>query len=584
MAVKRTQNWLGQQRVDKPHLALIEAGVRGDFDVLAGSMLAGQRPLVLAGFTIISTGATAATDLQLKVAGGMLVNFNASESGSIFQVPAGQANETLNTTNAKVAGGFSPNQTNFIGIDLQRSADPTTVAQIVVLDADTLQEDAVDVPLARTLDYQIVVSTTPFELTPALVPIAKVVTGPANNIVSVTDTRYGLFRLGTGGTTPDLLHAFPWAQGRKETTAPDAFSGGDKALGNFKDWLDAVMTRCWETGGGEFWYSPTGDRNVKMVRQGTQFSNGEYFEWNGTNIHWRGLTFLFDNSTAVKNEIADQLSDVTGLTDLVDGECIFVDVDRSTNRTVAGPNAIVAQKTVLTSLGQGTPPGSRYVMAWRMGSLIYTRDQPFPINSALKVATVSSVGAVELTATDPAAINTPRVATVDVTFKSALAAGLTRGNSSGPGVDFFGGSGDLNIGSGDHDQNILLTTSRTQDSTKVFGSEVWVTSANATLEVTNAASMVTHIENLTFKSKGFNSTAGRFETGVTIEANGAIGFRDNFSVPTAPAPTLTDPIIAKLFFRTNGQTPGLVPPICRDQLCVMFRDGSVDPVSEGPAY
>lgn len=584
MAVIRQKNWLGQSRVDAAHLREIESGVAGDMDVLAGSIMAGRQPLIVTGFTLISTNITQAEELQVKVALASLIHFHASESGSIFQVPSDRPNEVLENTNPRVSGGFTPSQVNYVGVDLRRQADTTTVDQVMFLDANTLTEAPKETPLARTLDYRIIISTTDFSLTPGIAPIAKVTTGPANDIVLIEDARNLMFRLGSGGTDPDSGHYYNWPAGRKEGSSGDVFVGGDKAIASQKDWQDAVMTRIWETGGGSFWYSPTADRNVKMIRIGAAFTNGEYFEWDGTNLHWKGLVFIFENSTAVFNEVANQTTDSSGLTNLADGECIYVDLDRSVNRTISGTNPLVAVKTTLALLGQGVPPGSRWVLAWRYGANIYTRDQSYAVNSSQLVATVSSVGAVKLSASDPSAPTAPRVATVDIPTEVALAGGLSRGDSGGPGADFFGGTGDISIGGYDHDFNINIVTTRTQDIVSVQGVQRWTTSSNASLEVFNGDDMVANNENLLAKFKGFDSGAGQFQTAMWVEAAGAMGFRNVVATPATPVPTATNPIRSKLFFKDNGQAAAQFPPVRRDQLCVMFWDGNVVIISESNAY
>ena len=96
MAVERELNVLGQQRLDAPHLRLVEAGVRGDFDVLGLSATAGS-PYVVRGYSLITAGAIGipAEDLKLDVAGGIAIHYMASASGSVFRTPSDHAPETL---------------------------------------------------------------------------------------------------------------------------------------------------------------------------------------------------------------------------------------------------------------------------------------------------------------------------------------------------------------------------------------------------------------------------------------------------------------------------------------------------------
>src|SRR4029077_17280538 len=140
-------------------------------------------PLVVSGFVVITANIFQAEDLQIKVARSGLIHFNASESGSIYQTPADRPNEVLNSTNPRLIGGFTPSTVNYVGLDLKRSVDLSTVDLVEFLDSNTSLEDPKEVPLARTLDYRIVISTTDFSLTPGIAPIAKVTPGPSNDIV-----------------------------------------------------------------------------------------------------------------------------------------------------------------------------------------------------------------------------------------------------------------------------------------------------------------------------------------------------------------------------------------------------------------
>lgn len=398
MAVIRQQNWLNQQRVDVPHARAIESGVAADFDVLAGDMIAGNEALVVKGFKVTTlTAGIPATSITIRVAGSTLLHPEATESGSIFRVPADRADEILSSSNERVSGSFTAGTTNYVGIDLQRSADASTKDLVKFLDPTTKAEKAKSVPLARTLDYVIVVSTQDFGLTPGIAPVAKVVTDASNNVVSVQDARTLFGRLGKGGGVPDSQYYYSWPGGRTEPGDNSDFDSGDKKIESLKSWMDATVTRLWELGGGEYWFSATADRNVRMIRLGsaTVFpSTGDWFEWTGGHLHWRGLAVIFDNSTGYVNEIKDQATNSAGLTDLADGECVYVDLDRTQN--LSGADALVATKTTMTTLGAPTTPGSRYIFAWRYGSYIYTRDGQFFVGVTVPVATTLAVGTVKL--------------------------------------------------------------------------------------------------------------------------------------------------------------------------------------------
>ena len=406
MSVLRQFNFLGNMRVDIPHLRTLECSIAADFDAVVGRGLAGDRALVVRGFALANASAgTLVTEMQLVAADSLVYNLNSSESGSFLWIPKDRAPELLSPANPKVSGSFTANTTNYVGIDFKRSADTSTTDLVQFLDSSTLIESPRSVPLGRTLDYVILISTAPFSTSTNITPIAKVVTDINNKVVSIQDARPLMYRLGSGGDFPNAQNAFSYPFGRKESTSTTAFTGGDKNIQSEKDWKDAVMTRIWELGGGETWYAATADRNVRLIRTSASvFSNGENFELVTTHLHWKGLTMVFDNANntgVYYNEIQDQLvNDVSPelKTDLAVGECVYVDIDRTQNLT--GGGALVAHKAPMRDLGTPVVPGSRYIIAWRSqdaGTVrIYTRDYPYVIGQTFSAATTSSLGTVRV--------------------------------------------------------------------------------------------------------------------------------------------------------------------------------------------
>lgn len=545
MAVERQQNWLGQQRVDVPHLRALESGVAHDFDNLAGVILAGKVASVVSGFDLIQTGAVGndAEALTLRVAGASVIHFEASESGSVFRVPEDRAAEVLGPTNPKVSGSFTPNSTNFIGLDLNRSADDSTADTVQFLDPDANAESPVIVPLARTLDYRIVISTTEFSSAPGIAPLAKVTTDASNKVLTLVDARHLMFRLGSGGSNPLAVNPFGWPGGRNESSTTLSTVAGDRSIFSFKDWMNATMTRLWELGGGEFWYSPTADRNVAMVSNNIFTSTGEPFEVVSNNIHWRGIRFVFDNSTAVANEVADQITDLAGLTDLADGECIYVDLDRTVNHTVAGANPLLPQKGVLASLGTSSRPGQRWVMAWRTGSTFYTKNQYLPIGSAYRVATTSANGAVQLSGTPISAL-APVVATATVVGTLDMGmSGFTRFGTGTTGNLTIGGG----LSAGDFNVNINTTTSAYQ--TNVTASSRYSVAQKAALKVSQAGSAPVLYDARILDLESYTGTV--YKNRFFVESGGAVGLTNWEVAPAIPAPTAGDPARMKVGARPS---------------------------------
>jgi hypothetical protein len=268
MSVRRQGNFLSQQRIDVPHIRAVESAVSNDFDELIKGLIYGEgQSLVIRGFEINLTGAVgaAASGLQMIVADSAIMHGTSRESGTFYVVPAGTTPETLNSTiNTKVDGAFTANAVNYIGIEYERIVDDATADQVYFWNPTNKTETSKTTPLARVLRYKIVITTSVWAAN--VLPIARVTTDVANNVVDVTDQRPMLFRLGTAGrSNPDPSYEYPWSnhvEGRAENPSTSSsstvspFRGGDKMIRTDKEWRDAVMSAIKELKGTVFWYSP----------------------------------------------------------------------------------------------------------------------------------------------------------------------------------------------------------------------------------------------------------------------------------------------------------------------------------------
>ena len=456
MAVNREFNWLGQERIDIPYLRMIESAVRYDFDASAYAIV-GNTSQVITGFDVAGGydalnpsqyyGQTPQT-IQINVGGAKIIHPLATESGSFFVVSTSRTYEVLNASNPKITGSFSTNSTNFVGVDLLKSADSTTADVVQLLDMSTDTETPTKVPLARTLDYQFYISTTDFSYSPNIAPVCIVITDSRGLVSSIVDARQMLGRLTPGGSINNVsvppVAPYGWPGGRDEITG--ASNAGDKSLTSLKLWMNAVSTRLWELGGGQYWYSLTADRNVRMIQGASTFSStGEAFEFvAGPNLHWQGLSFIFDNSSQYVQAIADQTTNDTSpaaITQLNPGQCIYVDI----NRTSASP--VVAQKGNLATLGGSARPGQRYIIAANIGGNFYVRDQSFPVGHSFQTATTTVAGAIK-TNLDIAAA-TPVAATISTTGASEgyiTGGGVSHNLDVGIAQGASDPAGDINIG------------------------------------------------------------------------------------------------------------------------------------------
>jgi hypothetical protein len=431
MAITRQGNWLGSMRVDVPHLRLLESSVAGDFQALVGTAMTGTRALVAWGMVLLDSGMVGqlATNLYLRAANAVLMHGTATEAGAIFTVASATPDDILNSTNSNVVGSFAPSATNYVSVDLTRVVDSTTADAVVFRDAGTKAEFTQTVPLGRVLQYRIYISTSDFTSSPTRCPIAKVVTDAGNLITSIVDCRQMYWRLGTGGVSPLATAKFTWGS---RVDAATGFTSGDKDIVSQYDFNRAITTRLWELGGGERWFSPADDRSVKLTQDPANvfIANSDNWYWDGTNLLWQGLRFIFGNSTATYNTVNAQTVASPGLTNLADGECIYVDVNRATNATTITP-----VKTTIAALlaNQPTIPGSRYVIAWRVGipqgwasSKVYVATKSLPVDAAVGIgnATVVTDGLVKI-ASAPFAAGDPVCPVVD-SIGRVVANGITR--------------------------------------------------------------------------------------------------------------------------------------------------------------
>lgn len=275
MAVKRRVNWISQQRVDTPDMRSLESAASNDFDELIKSLVTGTDiGYVIRGFKISMAGAVggAASGLQLLVDPGAVLHINSSQSGTFYLVPTGTPAQQLNSaTNTIVDGAFSPSSINYVGIEYERVIDDTTSSQVYLWNPTTNNETTKNAPRATILRYRIKISTS----TPAstVLPIAAVLTDSGNNVVSISDARYLLGRLGTGGFTPDPFNSYAWSEGKTENPSTSSsnsvspFEGGDKAIDSLKSWMDAVMTSLKEIKGTTYWYSDNTAGSIESLRQ-----------------------------------------------------------------------------------------------------------------------------------------------------------------------------------------------------------------------------------------------------------------------------------------------------------------------------
>jgi hypothetical protein len=586
MAVNRQVNFLGQQRVDVPHIRSLESAVCYDFDAV-GLMITGGVPCVIKGFDVVNYPTvinSLASNLVISTAGSRIIHPLASDSGSFFQVPLDRPSEIINSNNTRVKGSWTAGTVNYVGIDLLRKSDSNTATTVRFLTTNPDTEVSNYVPLARTMDYVITISTTPFSVTPSICPLLIVTTDSYQKITVIRDARNLLFSNGSGGDSPSYNNPFGWPGGRNTATTATYLTAGDKSIKSIKQWNNAVMTRLQEIAGGEYWFSLTADRNVRMTQEGVFDSNGESFEWTGTNLHWKGIRFVFDNSTTYINELQDQLTNSTGLTDLVDGECIYVDLDRSLAHTVGGSNPLFAQKAVLATLSGSSTPGQRWTIAQRIGSKIFIRDQSYPVGSAFKVATIAAAGMIRTTINANGTISDPiavGLADSGAGFYTATCGGISHNTDRGTTLI---PAGNIIIGRGaaSGDGSVFIQSDTEDKPVILYGKTNYAASQSPAVKIVQGDNSVDGI--IASFGLGFNSlpsTADNSTSFTTINNDGSIAMSTASQTFKPVGVSGTDNITyQKFFFRTSKTYKGTVDAIY-DPGNNVHQDGTGDAIFSG---
>jgi hypothetical protein len=263
MAILTSGNILSEQRWDCADQRRVESGVRNDFDTTITSIITNtSQGYIIRGFSLLTSGAigSAANGLEMVVDPGAVLNINASVSGTIYQTPIGTPNQILNAAvNTNVSGSFAANSTNYVGIDYLRFADPTTDVTKYIWNASANDEIPVIAPAAQTLTFEIFITTSIWAEN--VLPVAIVTTDSNGNVTSITDARWMLYSLETGGLDPNPNFTYPWTEGRTQppvTTTSDSvdpFVGGDKQIDSLKAWMDAIMSSLIEIKGTPFWFT-----------------------------------------------------------------------------------------------------------------------------------------------------------------------------------------------------------------------------------------------------------------------------------------------------------------------------------------
>lgn len=382
MSVRRRLNILSQGRIDTSDLKSFDSSTSNDFDELIKSFVTGtSQGFVLRGFEILMSGAIggAASGLLLSVDPGAIFHINSSQSGTFYLTQAGTPAQQLNSaTNSIVDGSFVPSSINYVGIEYERFLDSTTSAQVYLWNSTQNNETTKTVPRAQILRFRIKITTSAFATN--VLPIATVTTDSGNNVVSITDARSNLFRLGQGGASPNPFYVYPWnnqTEGRLENPSTSSsnsvspFRGGDKMIGTLKDWMDAMMTSIQEIKGTTYWYQAGSAGSIESLRAdlGNTITTGKgsisHSDTTAGLINWDEDIFMKVVGTSLSYKILanPSTSDIT----LSDNQVAYINLVRGVQ---VAPNLIFTNSsTVVSSVGSVAWTSSLQAGDWvKLGS------------------------------------------------------------------------------------------------------------------------------------------------------------------------------------------------------------------------
>lgn len=327
-----------QQRLDLPDLLSIDSYAASDFRYLIKSLV-GSTPLVLKGFDIIDApSAIGQNNVSIRVADSALYNADSSAGSFYYGLPEG------NVLSEPISPILRSNAINYIYITLSSSGQgqDTRAFFDVDLNGGSGGEFNQDINTQSVLKVDVNVSVSTFPN--GTVPIAKIETGANGIIVSITDCRNMMFRLGSGGVNPNPTSKFSFRSlpssiyERDEPLltinnpeSDNSFQGGDKNIYNLKEWMDVVMTKLLELSGTSFWYESTPTLNLANIfgdALGTSIKSKGRWSHDGSNPG--KITWSEDIVIRKMNDPRDIIirgSSVNGKT-LLDDQVMWVELSR----------------------------------------------------------------------------------------------------------------------------------------------------------------------------------------------------------------------------------------------------------------
>ena len=254
-------NIVAQQRIDLQHLLATESYTAFDFRALVSSFT-GSNPYILSGFEVIGR-----TGLAITINVQDALTFNPLDgNGSFYKGLPADDNIVIE---------LSANQENLFVeakfVNITQNPVDTALWDPLALTGDSVAGTEFSASINSQVIMNLVISANSVGFTVGAIPILRASTD-GSNVTKMIDCRPMLYRLGSGGVSPNPANKFPWGSKRIESVSSGTGVGddplnspfmardlsgalNDKALRNFKEWADAIMTRFCELSGSSLWYA-----------------------------------------------------------------------------------------------------------------------------------------------------------------------------------------------------------------------------------------------------------------------------------------------------------------------------------------
>jgi hypothetical protein len=304
MAVLQRVAFYPQERLDTPDIRSLEAFSQNDWTYFIKGIMT-TKSMVVSGFDISNyANIFTVPGVKLRLSNVSLLHPEAKTSSSGFYVSAGNEKD--------VTLSLNPSATNFVEMDLKSTPGVRDIRAFWDMGADAGKGSEFTDIVDTVINLETDISTNVAGFSAGKIPLYKIVTNSQGLVIEITDCRPMLFRLGTGGSSPDPLataefppipdqtHAELETNGTatEATTSNAPFLGGDKNIKSLKQWMDIIMTRLKQMNAVPYWYMKPQATIASAYQNAalTLTSGGMWQHLTGT----PGYLRLIDGSTMIR--------------------------------------------------------------------------------------------------------------------------------------------------------------------------------------------------------------------------------------------------------------------------------------------